>query len=123
MTQKDDNNFDKPIAYYSRKLIKREQNYTATEIELLGVVEAIRHFAVYLLGKRFRLLTDHRALVHLEKMKNTNPWLMRWSLALQQFDVEVFYKKGAANTDADGLSRQAWPSVDVTSGSNLPRGL
>ena len=123
LTQKDDNNLDKPVAYYSRKLIEREQNYTATEIELLGVVEAVKHFSVYLLGKAFRLVTDHRALVHLTKMKNTNPRLMRWSLALQQFDVEVVYKKGAANTDADGLSRQAWPSVDVTSGSSLRGGL
>ncbi len=47
---------------------------------------------------------------------------MRWSIALQQFAVEVVYKIGTVNTDADGLSRQAWPSVDVTSGSNLRGG-
>jgi len=123
LTQKGDSNLDQPVAYYSRQLTEREQNYTATEIEMLAVVEAVKHFAIYLLGKPFKLLTDHRALVHLEKMKNTNPRLMRWSLALQQFDVEVVYRKGAANTDADGLSRQAWPSVEVTSGSSLGGGL
>ena len=67
LTQKDDTNLNKPVAYYSRKLIEREQNYTATEIELLGVVEAVRHFSMYLLGKAFQLVTDYRALVHLLK--------------------------------------------------------
>ena len=111
LTQLDELDQERPIAYYSRKLLEREKKYSATEVELLGVVEAAKHFSVYLLGQPFKLLTDHKALIHLQTMRNTNSRLTRWSLALQPFSFDVIHKPGANNTNADGLSRQAWPDI------------
>ena len=41
---------DYPIAYFSQKLLEREQNYSTIEKECLGVVLGIKAFEVYLLG-------------------------------------------------------------------------
>ena len=112
LTQPDNSNQDRPVAYFSRRLLEREKNYSATEIELLSVVEAVKHFSFYLLGQSFILRTDHKALLHLNQMRNTNSRLTRWCLALQPFSFEVEHKAGLSHLDADGLSRQAWPELD-----------
>ena len=54
-----------PVAFHSRQLHARERNYSASELEGLAVVEAIRHFEIYLFGAAFTVVTDHKALTHL----------------------------------------------------------
>ena len=39
-------------------------------------------------------------------MDNSNQRLIRWSLALQQYDFHVAYRSGKENGNADSLSRQ-----------------
>ena len=46
--QDDDDNHERVIAYYGRRLNKHERNYTVTEIELLGAVESIKAWRAYL---------------------------------------------------------------------------
>ena len=110
LSQKDDDGLEHPIAYFSRKLLPREQKYATVEKECLGIVSALRHFSVYLLGRSFTIQTDHRALCFLHKMKTANGRLTRWSLAIQPFQFEIEHKPGQLNGNADGLSRQAWES-------------
>ena len=62
-------------------------------------------FRVYLLGRRFIIQTDHRALEWLNGLKYNNARLTRWSLALQPYQFVVSYRAGTANSNADGLSR------------------
>ena len=49
-----------PISFYSKKLSPAETRYSATELEGLAVVRGIQHFGAYLIGRRFRVETDHR---------------------------------------------------------------
>ena len=63
-------------------------------------------------GQKFSVFTDHKALVYLLKSKRLNRRLYGWMLKLQEFDLEIIYKPGKENADADGLSRQAWSSED-----------
>ena len=93
------------MAFYSRQLRPAETRYTVTEIECLVAVEAIRHFQVYLDGRKFVLQIDHSALL---TAKLTHKRLMRWALQLQGLDFTIKYRKGSLNGNADGLSRQAW---------------
>ena len=97
-----------PVAYWSRKLLPRETRYSAVEKECLAVVEGIKAFRHYLIGRNFTVETDHRALQWLDKMKDGNPRLTRWTILLQPYDFSVRYRPGTANRNADGLSRQAW---------------
>ena len=75
------------------------------EKECLAIKLAIQHFFVYLLGRKFRVQTDHRALQWLTRAKETNARLLRWSLALQLYDFIVEHRKGKDNANADTLSR------------------
>ena len=101
-------NVEKPVAFFSRKMLPREQRYSATEAEGLAVVEAVDHFAVYLIGKHFIIETDHKALEFLNSYKSTTGRLARWALRLQPFTFTVVHRAGSKNGNADGLSRQAW---------------
>ena len=92
----------------ARKLLPRECNYSTIEKECLGILAALKHFDVHLVGRQFEIITDHRALKYLNTMKNSNPRLTRWSLAIQPFSFVVKHKSELLNSNADGLSRQAW---------------
>ena len=62
---------ERVIAYASRALNKAEKNYCVTEQELLAVRYFIEHFRQYLLGRRFRVKSNHQALVWLFRLKRT----------------------------------------------------
>ena len=57
---------EQPIAYFSKRLLPAEENYSASELECLAVVKAIDHFAIHLLGKPFTIVINHRALAALQ---------------------------------------------------------
>lgn len=51
---------ERVIAYASRSLNKAERNYCITEKELLSVRYFIEYFRQYLLGRRFKVRSDHQ---------------------------------------------------------------
>jgi hypothetical protein len=54
-----------PIAFASRKLSDSEHNYNTMEREGLAMVYALQKYRHYLLGKHFKMFTDHSALKYL----------------------------------------------------------
>jgi hypothetical protein len=56
---------DHPITFASRKLSKSEKNYNTTKREVLSMVYALQNFKHYLLGKHFKMFTDHSTLKYL----------------------------------------------------------
>ena len=77
------------------------------EKETLGLVLALEHFGVYLGSRPFKLkaYTDHNPLTFLKTMKNKNQRLVRWSFALQEYNLEIQHIPGSENVVADALSR------------------
>ncbi len=113
LSQLDDSGQDRPVAYFSRKLLDRESNYAATDKECLAIVEGIKHFRIYLTGVQFEVTTDHRSLVWLDSVKDDGGRRTRWALWLQQFDFTIKHRAGTANGNADGMSRQAWDAEEA----------
>jgi hypothetical protein len=53
------------IAYVSRKLRRHEENYATHDLELLAIVYALRVWRHYLVGRKFKLKTDHHGIQHI----------------------------------------------------------
>ena len=60
---------------------------------------------IFIIGKPFILQTDHRALQWLQKSKDKNTRLLRWSLMLQPYIFTIQHHQGLQNGNADALSR------------------
>ena len=97
--------YERPVAYASRKLLPREQKYSAIERECLAVVWGINKFQIYLEGKEFILETDHQPLLYLQRAKLLNNRIMRWALSLQSYRFRIEAIPGKQNVGADFLSR------------------
>ncbi|CAC5395107.1 unnamed protein product [Mytilus coruscus] len=110
--QLDENGKERVISYSGRALRNNELNWTITEKECLAVLEGITKNKVYLSHARFKVYTDHQALVWLHKSKDTNSRLGRWALELQNYDFEIIYKEGKKNTNADALSRIPYKEIE-----------
>ena len=66
LSQTGENGQDQPVAYFSKKLLPREQNYFTVEKECVAIKLAIQAFSAYLLGRTFTIETDHRSLEWLD---------------------------------------------------------
>ena len=94
-----------PVSYASKKLSKTEKNYSTIEKECLAIIWGIRKYERYLLGTKFKLQTDHQPLTYMQTAKFTNARIMRWTMYLQNFEMQVESIKGEDNVGADFLSR------------------
>lgn len=93
------------IAYGNRTLTDCERRYSQTEKEALALVWAIEHFNIFLFGKEFDLITDHKPLEVLFGVKSKPcARIERWVLRLQTYKYNIKYKPGKTNI-ADPLSR------------------
>ena len=93
------------VAFASKKLLPREQNYSTIEREALAIVWGVQKFQKYLYGQHFYLETDHHPLQYLTQAKFQNSRIMRWALILQPYRFTVRAIKGSQNVGADSLSR------------------
>ena len=96
-----------PICYHSSKLKSHQRGYATIEKEALSLLSALEKFEVYVDNThiKVRVFTDHNPLQFVQKMRNKNQRLLRWSLALQKYNIELCHIKGKDNIVADTLSR------------------
>ena len=107
------NGKERAICYASKAFSKAQTRYSATKRELLAIVHFTRHFRHYLLGRKFTIVTDHRALQWLHNFKDPDGLTARWLEKLAAFDYEVRHKPGKSIGHADGLSRIPQAKVQI----------
>ena len=106
------------VAYYSRKTSVEEQKYHSYDLESLTVVEALKHFRIYLLFIKFKVITDCSAIRATAVKKDIQPRVARWWIYLQDYDFEILYRPGSQGAHVDYLSRNSIEclQIDITSG-------
>jgi hypothetical protein len=95
-----------PVAFFSRPVAPRHRALAAYERELIGLVQAVRHWRPYLWGRRFVVKTDHYRLKYLLDQRLATIPQHQWVGKLLGFDFSVEYRSGATNVVADALSRR-----------------
>lgn len=96
---------ERPISFASRQLNAAEKKLSVTEKELLAVIFGTKQFRCYLYGRKFTLITDHRALGWLLKLKEPSAKLTKWALRLSEFQYRVQHRPGKQHVVPDALSR------------------
>lgn len=114
LAHREDNGSEHPIAYASRSLAPAEKCYYQIDKEALALVFGVKKFHLYLYGRRFTLVSDHKPLLHIMGETKGVPQmassrLQRWSLILGAYDYNLQYKPGRENSVADALSRLPLP--------------
>ncbi len=99
------NDLEVVIAYSSKHLNDREAKWSTTEKEAYAIIHAINVFKPYLYGRKFTVVTDHRPLEWLMSKKEPAGRLARWALKIQEYDINIGYRSGKTNQNADCLSR------------------
>jgi len=107
LLQSDSQGIDHPVCYFSKKYDKHQQRYATVEKEALALMLALQHFEVYLAvtSDPVTVYTDHNPLTFINRLKTKNQRLLRWSLILQEYNLEIVHIKGIDNVLADVLSR------------------
>jgi hypothetical protein len=112
-----------PVAFFSRKCIPAECNYGIPDLEMLAIVEAMRHWRHYLEGSHhpIQVLSDHKNLTTFMSTKVLNRRQARWAELLADYDFVLIPIPGTKNP-ADGPSRRPDYAVDnpLPMGSLIP---
>ena len=104
-----------PIAFESKKLNLHQRNYPVHDKEMYAIMHALDRWRPFLLGRHFKVYTDHRSLVYLKTQPNLNQRQLRWMERAADYDCEILYKSGKENVVADALSR-----IHISALSSLP---
>ena len=86
--------------------MQQDPNKNATtKKEFLAIVYVLENYRSYLIGSKVIVYTDHATIKFFLTKSNSKPRLICWVLLLQEFDLEIKYKKGNENVVADHLSK------------------
>ncbi len=113
------NGVERVIGYCGRQLRPAEKKYSVTELECLAIVYSVTYFDIFLANLEFQIVTDHRSLSWLFKVKDNNQRLMRWSLKLQSYRYTIVYRPGRLHQNADSLSRLNYADMDLTDSKSV----
>ena len=105
LKQPQEDNSEKPVAYFSRRLNDYQKKKKAIYIECIAIREAIKYWQYWLMGRHFTVFSDHKPLENLRIKARTDEELGDLVHNLLQYDFDVVYKPGPSNIEADCLSR------------------
>lgn len=110
------NGVEKPLSFFSVKLIMAQRKYSTFSRELLAIYLAIRHYRHILEGRDFSIFTDHKPLTYAlhTKSEKHNPRDIRYMDYISQFSSDIRYVSGTNNTVADALSRTTLSAIQNT---------
>ncbi|GBG89968.1 hypothetical protein CBR_g50058 [Chara braunii] len=104
--QQDDGNGLRPVESMGKKIKTQKLQDSTYEKELYALVCALKHWKHFLLGRHFKIFSDHSTLQWMKSQGELNDKLERYIQFIDMFDFELKHKKGCYNKVADALSRR-----------------
>lgn len=109
-----DGSDERPIAFYSRRMLPAETRYNVQEQELLAIKKSLEHWRHYLFGRDFDVETDHESLKYLQTQSlRATGRQVRWMQFFADYGITVKYIPCKTNVVADALSGRptTWTSL------------
>ena len=95
-----------PVRWASKKLTNQEKKWGISEKEMYAIKWGLSKFSYELKGRKFIIETDHKCLEEITRKPNfKNKRISRWIDEIQEFDFDIFYRKGKTMEMADAFSR------------------
>jgi transposase InsO family protein len=95
----------RPLAFESRPL-KGNLHKPIYEKEMMAILHALKKWHPYLIGRHFKVKTDHDSLKYFLEQRLSSEEQQKWVTKILGYDFEIVYKKGKQNVVADALSRK-----------------
>lgn len=116
MSQYNDTNTLRPVAYFFKRHSPAKCNYEIYEKELMAIIRCFEAWRPELEGSAFpiNVLNDHKNLEYFMTTKALSRRQARWSEYLSQFDFKILYQPRKINGKADALTRRSgdFPSLE-----------
>ena len=114
LAQTDSVGVNNPVAFYSMKLNDTQRRWSTIEREAFATLSCLQKYRCWLFGSKVVIHSDHNPLLYLTETAPKSSKLMRWALAIQEYDVVFKYRSSSTNTAADFLSRVDYSSPGST---------
>ena len=100
----------RPISFASKTLSSSQRKFSQIEKESFAVVFGVKKFHLFLIGRHFKIQSDHKPLEKLLGPNQPIPKLVssriqNWALILSAYDYEWEFKPSNAIPQADCLSK------------------
>ena len=105
LTQTSGQGSEQPVAFASNKLTPTQQRWATIEKEAYAALWSLQKCKHWLFGSKVTFQSDRNPITFLTDTTPKSSKLMRWALALQEFDNTFKYRAGKVNEAADCLSR------------------
>jgi hypothetical protein len=107
LLQKDEKEWWKLVAYYSKKHDTAEINYPIYDKKLLAIINYIKAWEPeFKAVKSFKILTNHRNLRYFYTEKQLTKRQVRWLEYLSGFNFKLEWRPGSQGGRTDALSRR-----------------
>lgn len=113
MQRSPDDNKLHPVYYMSRKTTETESRYTSYELEVLAVIRALEKFRHYLLGLKFKIITDCAVFKQTMNKIKLSAKIARWALLIEKFDTTIEHRVGSRMRHVDTLSRYPVMAISI----------
>ncbi|GFO24398.1 retrovirus-related pol polyprotein from transposon 17.6 [Plakobranchus ocellatus] len=111
----------RPVAFFSRTLNQSERKHSSVEKEAYAIVESLRKWRHYLIGRHFQLVTDQKSVAFMygnsPKGKIKNDKIQLWRIEMSCYNYDVVYRPGKENDAADAFSRSYCSSLGINTES------
>lgn len=78
---------------------------------MLAIIEAVRCWRPYLIGRKFQILIDQQSLKYFLEQQVTTPEQQKWVTKLLGYEYDIKYRPGKENSAADSMSREGRGSI------------